>query len=435
MMWSSTTTLARAVACAASLAIAASCQRPPKEAPAPELPAHSVSHWTGATELFMEHPSLVAGATVRTAVHLTTLDDFRPLTEGRPSMEIRGADGRVVTWPGSAPLRPGAFRVEGRAPAAGTYTWGVRVQGPRVTDFHDLGSITVFPTVDAAIAAPAAPEGPPGISYLKEQQWTTDFRTMVVRAEPVRRSLRAPAVVAPPAGGEAVIAAPASGRLVTTRLPQLGDRVAAGALLAHFEPRLAAVEDRPLLVQQLAEARAALAGAEAEQRRADRLVAERAVPSRRAEDAARAVSVARAQVEGAETRLAQRDQTLRSGGAAAAGNAFELRAPIDGTIVAVSAAPGVAYTEGTELFRIVRTNPVAIEVQLPPSAAALRGQVTDVALDVPGVPSPIALRVLRRAHAGVLDQRLRALVVRFDVANADGRLLVGQAGTALIYLR
>ncbi len=430
-----TTTLAPAMAIAASLALTAACGRTTKDAEAPELPEHSVSHWTETTELFMEHPSLVAGATVRMAVHLTTLDDFRPLNEGRPSVELRAGDGRIVTLPGSAPLRPGAFRVEGPVPAAGTYAWGVRVQSSRVTDFHELGSIRVFPTLEAAIAAPAAPDDPAGIAYLKEQQWTTDFRTTVVRSEPMRRSFRAPATVAPPAGGEAVITAPASGRLVTTRLPQLGDRVAAGALLAGFEPRLAAVEDRALLVQQVAEARAALNAAEAEQRRAERLVAERAVPSRRAEDAARAVAVARAQVEGAETRLAQRDQTLRSGGAAAGGNAFELRAPISGTIVAVSATPGVAYEEGVELFRIVQTDRVAIEAQLPPAAAELRGQITDVAFEVPGTATPVALRIGRRSDAGVLDARLRALIVRFEVGNPDGRLLVGQAGTAVAYLR
>jgi RND family efflux transporter MFP subunit len=434
MTWN-TTPLSRVVAFAAWLALAGSCGGSSKEAEAPELPEHSLSHWTETTELFMEHPSLVAGATVRLAVHLTTLDDFKPLNEGRPSVELTSADGRVVTWPGSAPLRPGAFRVEGQVPAAGTYTWGVRVRSTRVTDFHSLGSIAVFPTVEAAMAAPAAPEGPPAIAYLKEQQWTTEFRTTLVRAEPIRRSLRAPAVVAPPAGGEAAIAAPASGRLVTTRLPQLGDRVAAGTLLGRFEPRLSAVEDRALLVQQLAEARAALSGAEAEQRRADRLVAERAVPSRRAEDAERAVAVARAQVEGAETRLAQRDQTLRSGGAAAGGNAFELRAPIAGTIVAVSATPGVAYEEGAELFRIVRTDRVAIEAQFPPSAAALHAQVTDVAFEMPGTSTPIALRIEHRGNAGVLDPKLRALIVRFEVTNPDGRLLVGQAGTAVAYLR
>jgi RND family efflux transporter MFP subunit len=215
----------------------------------------------------------------------------------------------------------------------------------------------------------------------------------------------------------------------------LGDLVAAGALLARFEPRLAAVEDRALLVQQVAEAQAALGAAEAEQRRAERLVAERAVPARRAEDASRALAVARAQVESAETRLAQRDQTLRAGGAAAGANAFELRAPIGGTIVAVSATPGVAYEVGAQLFRIIRTDPVAIEAQLPPTAAELRGQVTDVAFELPGNPAPIPLRIQRRANAGVLDSKLRALIVRFEVGNADGRLLVGQAGTAVAYLR
>jgi RND family efflux transporter MFP subunit len=309
------------------------------------------------------------------------------------------------------------------------------VQTPRVTDFHELGAITVFPTVDAAKSAPALPERPPAIAYLKEQQWTAAFATVVVREEPMRRSLRAPAVVVPPTGGEAVIAAPANGRLVTTRLPQLGDRVIAGALLARFEPRLAAAEDRALIVQQVAEARASVDAAEAEHRRAERLLAERAVPSRRVEDATRALGVARGRLEAAETRLKQRDQSLRSGGGDAGGNAFDVRAPIGGTIAAVSATPGAAYEEGAPLFRIVQTAHVAVEVHVPPSAADVRGLVTDLALELPGVAAPVAVRILRQAHAGVLDPRLRAFVLRFEVDNADGRLLVGQAGTAVVYLR
>jgi RND family efflux transporter MFP subunit len=419
----------------ACLLSAAGCGRNTGGPQAPELPTLSVSHWTDVTELFMEHPPFVAGATVRIAVHLTTLRDFKPVNEGRPSIELRSADGRTTAWPGSDPLRPGAFRVDGVVPAAGAYTWGVRQQGPRVSDFHELGSVTVYPTADAARAGSVTAEGAPAIAYLKEQQWVTDFATVVVRAEPMRRSVRVPAVVVPPAGGEAVIAAPASGRLVTTRLPQLGERVAAGALLARFEPRLAGVEDRALLQQQVAEARAALSAADAEQRRAELLLSEKAVPARRLEEANRAVGVARAQVEAAETRLTQRDETLRSGGAAAGGNAFDLRAPIAGTIVAVSATPGAAYEEGVELFRIVRTDRVAIEAHVPPSALDLRGQVTDVALEMPGDPRLIPARILGQAQSGVLDPKLRAFVFRFEVNNDDGRLLVGQAGTAVAYLR
>ena len=40
-----------------------------------------------------------------------------------------------------------------------------------------------------------------------------------------------------------------------------------------------------------------------------------------------------------------------------------------------------------------------------------------------------------RANAGIVDPRSRALVLRFEVDNPDGRLLVGQAGTALLFTR
>ena len=76
----------------------------------------------------------------------------------------------------------------------------------------------------------------------------------------------------------------------------------------------------------------ALEGAQAEKARAERLLAERAVPARRVEDASRAVATAEARVHAAEARLAQRDETLRSGGGAASGNAFTVRAPITGRV-------------------------------------------------------------------------------------------------------
>ncbi len=118
------------------------------------------------------------------------------------------------------------------------------------------------------------------------------------------------------------------------------------------------------------------------------------MPARRLEEATRGLRVAKAQLDAAETRLAQRDETLRSGGSAAGGNAFEVRAPIAGTVVAVSATPGAAYEEGIELFRIVRTDRVGIEAHVPPSALDLRGQVADVALEMPGDCRPIPARIL-----------------------------------------
>ena len=52
------------------------------------MPTLDVTSWTDKTELFMEHPPLVAGQTVRFAVHLTRLADFSALNAGRPRIEL-----------------------------------------------------------------------------------------------------------------------------------------------------------------------------------------------------------------------------------------------------------------------------------------------------------------------------------------------------------
>src|SRR5262245_63611935 len=94
--------------------VAAGCTRA-REAPSGGADAETtldVTSWTDKSELFMEHPPLVAGNTVRFAVHLTKLADFSALNAGRPSIEMTPeSGGPPTTLPGSDPLRPGAFRV------------------------------------------------------------------------------------------------------------------------------------------------------------------------------------------------------------------------------------------------------------------------------------------------------------------------------------
>ena len=62
--------------------MAAGCRKPPAAAPA-EPPSLDVTSWTDKSELFMEHPPLVAGQTVRFAVHLTRLADYSAVTTSR----------------------------------------------------------------------------------------------------------------------------------------------------------------------------------------------------------------------------------------------------------------------------------------------------------------------------------------------------------------
>src|SRR5687767_3068621 len=196
--------------------------------------------------------------------------------------------GRPVTLPGTDPLRPGAFRVEGKLPAAGRYRWALLVDAPGLKDRHDLGVTTVF--ADDTTANAAAEQQPEGdataIAYLKEQQWTNPFATSIVQEGEVRRAIRVPASVQPVTGGEAIVGAPADGRYASATLPSVGDRVTAGQILGRLEPRLAEMgDDRATLSAAVAEQQAALDAARADLARARRLLDERAVPGRRVEEA------------------------------------------------------------------------------------------------------------------------------------------------------
>lgn len=407
-----------------------------KASPTTDSPTLDVTSWTNKSELYMEHPPLVTGETVRFAVHLTRLDDFSALNAGRPRIEMTPeAGGAPVTLPGSEPLRPGAFRVEGTLPKPGRYRWALIVDAPNLPDRHDLGTTVVFGDRQAAIAdaEKRSPDDPAAIAYLKEQQWTNPFGTELVRPAQLRSSIRVPAVIQPITGGEAIVAAPAAGRFAADTLISIGANVRVNQPLGRLEPRLAAGSDRATLAADVAEAQAAADAAQAEQSRAERLVTERAVPARRLEEARRAVTVADARLKAAHARLAQRDETLRSGGGAAAGNAFVLRAPITGRVAEVSATLGASYDEGAPLFRIVKTDEVELQALVPAADVESTRHVDRVALELPGVAAPVPLRLHHMHDSGVIDKDTRALTVQFEVDNPGGRLLLGQNGTAILY--
>jgi RND family efflux transporter MFP subunit len=423
----------------AAVATTAACRKRAEPVTAEhETPTLDVTSWTDKTELFMEYPPLVTGQSARFAVHLTKLDDFKALNAGKPSVTFTPeAGGAAIVFAGTPPLRPGAFRVEGVPPAAGRYRWVLTVHAPGLSDRHDLGVVTVFADEKTAFAeAEKQPAGDAAaIAYLKEQQWTNEFATTPVREVELRSSIKVPASIEPLAGGDAVVAAPAAGRFAGASLPTIGSTVRAGQVLGRLEPRLSTNEDRATLAGDVAQAQVASDAARAELARAERLLGERAVPARRVEDAGRALTTADARLQAARARLQQRDETLRSGGGAASGNAFALRTPIAGRIAEVMATLGASYEEGAPLFRIVRTDRVELRAQVPAADAATVRGVAEVALEIPGRPDPVLLRPEHMHDAGVIDEKTGALPIQFQVANPNRELLVGQHATAVLYRR
>ena len=335
--------------------LGAACGRstpPTAEADEPEV--LSVTRWTDKTELFAEYPPLAVGETSRFAIHLTRLDSFKALTEGRVEVHLRGGTAPAEVFRVDAPSRPGIFGVDVKPAQRWHPRDGDRAAVPRdsTTSIAWVRSMCTPMPKPLAAAASKAGEETPGISFLKEQQWSLDFGTALVREQSVRESIRVPARLEARPGGAADVAAPIDGRLTRVLDVALGTSVSRGQELARLLPPPAVPGDLPQLQRARADAQTALALATRDRERAERLTSAGAAPEKRLDEARSAEEQAKARVTAAEASLAQYN-VARTGGATDAEGLFVIRAPVGGVIAQRDAATGANVAAGTILFRVV----------------------------------------------------------------------------------
>jgi RND family efflux transporter MFP subunit len=388
-----------------------------------DRPTVAVTHWTERTELFMEYPAFVAGESGRSAIHVTDLEDFSPLSEGEAIVGMRSEDGRVLEFRGG-PSRPGIFGVDLEVDRPGVYEMTLRVDAPGLQDLHELGPVTVH--------APGAPPDAEGdeddgsISFLKEQQWTLDFGTVSVDVRSLRSSITVPAVVKPRPGGDAVLSAPVPGQVdAVSTVPVPGSRIRAGTVLLRIVPRSDDLRDAAGLKAAMIEAEQEHALATAERDRAARLVAARALPARRLEEADAAVTASAARLEAARVRWGRFEALSHAGAGSAGDGAFDVHAPFDGVVSDVRFAPGASVEENQVLLRLVDSGRVHIVGAVPESRTAVLSSVAAGEL-ISDEGSPVALGE-PIAVGPVVEPVARTTEVRFAIDNRPPRLQIGQS--------
>ena len=87
---------------------------------------------------------------------------------------------------------------------------------------------------------------------------------------------------------------------------------------------------------------------------------------------------------------------------------------------------GAAYDEGAPLFRIVRTDRVELEVQVPSADVLAARSAAGLVLELPGVATPITVQPRHVHDAGVIDPITRALPLQMEIDNPGERLLIGR---------
>ena len=399
-----------------------------------ELPGQSVTVWADRVELFMEYRPLIAGRETAFAAHVTEMPTFKAVTAGTATLTLKYTDGAPVAGTAGAPTNPGIFRPKLVPPRAGPCTLSMAVTSPQVAYAFEIGPCIVY--ADEAAARKALPDEsePPGrITFLKEQQWKTDFATVAVAERDLQDGVRASAEIRPVPGREARLAAPASGRVaLATPAPLLGMQVTKNQLLATLSPRVGGLGDRATMGADVAAAQAELDAARSALARVERLVAEQAAPAKSVEEARTRVQVAEAHAKGTQGRLAQFEAGASGGGGE---RVFQVRAPIDGTLVSVDASSGESVEEGQSLFRVVDLIKVWLVASVfEPDLPRVEGAHA-AWFRIEGYPQPFVVddKSGRLVTIGrVIDPRTRTTPVIFEVDNAAGHLRIGNFAKAVI---
>ena len=404
----------------------------------------AVLAWSAQYEFFVQvGPPGPDGASEWT-VHVTRLEDYKPLAAGRVQLDWVDAAGRNRRSGADAPARPGIFVLRAgpfQGPGAGGRLTVTTPNGSELVDVkpaahageegHEAeGNHAAEEGEHAGEAAGAhAREGAGGqpgeggklVAFSKERQWEADFRVDPVAEAEFSDSVLLTGELRTRPQAEAVVSAPAGGIVSPrARLPFPGERVGKGQVVAVLEPPVNRLQGRDSLEASLAEARVRLAQARRETERARSLVEAGVAPRRRLEDAEFAQESARVGCELLEKAVAGLGQPEEGG-------RLTLRAPIGGVVAEVGVRSGSAVEAGTQMVRIVDASTLWLSVAIPAAQAhlAAKPDAGQTFFTVEG-----EARELRPSRlvsvSDALDGPTRTLPVIFEVANPDHRLKAGQ---------
>jgi RND family efflux transporter MFP subunit len=378
----------------------------------------AVTAWGARYEVFAETEPLVAGGTSSSGVHVTILDGFQPLLDGSVTVVV-GSERFTAT----KAVRPGIFRVpvapsaEGVSAlsfeivsAAGTET----IPGPKVRVGSRQKPGGLVGEAGAADAAEAT-------SFLKEQQWKTPFATAAAAEEALASAVSGPARVLPVPGGETLLTAPFDAVVSAARWPHPGLAVRAGEAVFSLLPRVASE-------RSVADLEASVASLDADERAArERLVRLRellpleATSTREVREAEAAATSLAARLDAAKRDLASARAARE--GRPGSGTAVPLPAPFAGRVAEVRVSPGQSVAAGEALARLVKPEPVLVEIALAPAdAARVTSAPGGLVLERAGGSPPLELR-----GAAI---RLLSRAPEIDAATGTRKVLVEARASA-----
>jgi membrane fusion protein, heavy metal efflux system len=286
------------------------------------------------------------------------------------------------------------------------------------------------PAQGDAEATPPATTTTGVVQFRMEQQWLIHMKLALAQEAELPQQISSTGRVVPAPSNRALVAPPVGGIIDTRPLPQTGQRVARGQLLATVLQTPTAAEaaqihiensrvdaERRRLAQAEIEAHARLYAAAAEADRAKRLVELKAYSQRQLESA-------EADHKAAEAILAGVQEQIRALQTAPTASNYQVTAPISGTVVVLKKSPGEEVHAGEAILEIVALDRVWVEA--PVFEKDLGRVKKDVAAIFTTAAFPDKEFQGRLVSIGsVVDEQSRAATAVFEVNNASGDLKLG----------
>lgn len=381
-----------------------------------EAQSIAVTLWTPNMEMFTEYEIPVKGEKIKFIIHLTKLADFSPVRSGKVILKFKNNTGSIIADKEQTELlREGIFTPVITFKDKGKVTGSITYIGEGINETFDLGMIVVYGDHQNI------PEDKNGdsdkISFLKEQQWKTEFETEEVRKMNIRPSIKAIGEVIPRQQDHVAVTAPLAGVLdpaVNRYMAAPGSYVKKGDVIALLAPQAGAGESW----QQV---KLALSQAKDRYQRAEKLIKNGAVSKREYEDLRREYLLLKA---GFPENSREKN------------NYFSVNAPISGIIEKLYALPGRYLEKGDTILHITNRSKVWLQLNIyeidldkinNPSGADIRTTGTEGVIPV----SSENLRLLSKR--GTFDKQTGSVPFIFEVTNPEMKLKIGQMVEARLY--
>jgi len=403
----------------------------------------AVTAWGDHFEIFAEADPLEVAAASIAYTHVTNLEGFSPVSGGTVSVVLRDASGAEVTFSENEPTRAGIFSVPVTPATSGEFDLLFRIETPERREEIPAGRVRVAeagsggglvePAPMTAMAEATATGSP--ISFLKEQQWRTEFSTVRIGSGSLSESVRGPGLVRPAAGGEVLLTSPVDGIVSGARWPYPGHEVQRGAAVFRVVPRVASNRSLAGLGADVAGLEADLDAVRHRRERLEGLLELGATSRREFEEV-------KARETTLESRLAAAQRNLATAGAARRGDAtapdsIVVTAPFAGRIARVDTTRGQVVAAGDPLGLLVRERPLWVAVALRPEAAAGLGATEGLELRLPNRRSPLTFRADEArlvSLSPVVDPQTGTVTALFEVAAGVEDLPIGSRLEAEVLL-